>query len=292
MRAGAPRRGRWRGVLTVRVVALLLRQLLALSLLLLALEKVVSGPSVAFGHHGRLPAVGNKAGSAPEHLQGLGTIAHCPSTPNAEPRAQPAPSRQPDPGKGPWGGHTYVVVPCRPGRVELRVQLPLLPRQLVVLGLFLPRQRVPLRGETTLQTPKPLWEPQSQAGNPQIHTGDPRAMLETPNAHQKHQIHARMPGAMLETSKPHLGPQRHTENPKAGWNPQIHTADPEDLLPWAAELHSSPSQCHPGHHHLPGAPWAGNAPGLGSDPWGEVKPGGLTGPCWGIPSVPAGPGSG
>lgn len=61
---------------------------------------------------------------------------------------------------------------------------------------------------------------------------------------------------MLETSKPHTG------NPKAGWNPQIHTADPEDLLPWPAKLHPSLSQCHPGHHHTPGTPRAGNAPGL------------------------------
>lgn len=49
------------------------------------------------------------------------------------------PSHQP-------GGRTYVVVPRGPRRVELRVQLPLLPCQLVVLRLLLPRQRVPLRG--------------------------------------------------------------------------------------------------------------------------------------------------
>ena len=38
-----------------------------------------------------------------------------------------------------------VVVPGGPAGVHLHVQLPLLPRRLVVLGLLLPRQRVPLQ---------------------------------------------------------------------------------------------------------------------------------------------------
>lgn len=39
---------------------------------------------------------------------------------------------------------TYIVVPGRPGRVELGVKLPLLPGQFVVLGLFFSGQVVPL----------------------------------------------------------------------------------------------------------------------------------------------------
>lgn len=41
---------------------------------------------------------------------------------------------------------TYIVIPCRPARVQLHVKLPLLPGQLVVLGLFFSGQGMPLRG--------------------------------------------------------------------------------------------------------------------------------------------------
>lgn len=71
----------------------------------------------------------NGADGAAEQPRGLSTIAATLGTPSHEP-----------------GVPTYVVVPCGPRRVELRVQLPLLPRQLVVLRLLLPRQRVPLQG--------------------------------------------------------------------------------------------------------------------------------------------------
>lgn len=83
-------------------------------------------------------------------------------------------------GHGAVGGHTYVVVPRRPGRVELGVQLPLLPRELVVLRLLLPRQRVPLRGgETTLRTPEPSRKPRSHAANL------PKAIPQTPKPFHK-----------------------------------------------------------------------------------------------------------
>ena len=49
-------------------------------------------------------------------------------------------------------GSPYVVVAGRPGRVELHVELSLFPGQLVVLGLFLSGQCVPL--ETHTQTHK------------------------------------------------------------------------------------------------------------------------------------------
>lgn len=41
---------------------------------------------------------------------------------------------------------TYIVIPCRPARVQLHVKLPLLPGQLIVLGLFFSGQGMPLRG--------------------------------------------------------------------------------------------------------------------------------------------------
>lgn len=43
-------------------------------------------------------------------------------------------------------GSTYIVIPCGPAGVQLHVELPLLPRQLVVFCLLLSRQRVPLEG--------------------------------------------------------------------------------------------------------------------------------------------------
>lgn len=45
-------------------------------------------------------------------------------------------------------GSPYIVVPGRPGRVELHVELSLFPGQLVVLGLFLAGQRMPLQTHT------------------------------------------------------------------------------------------------------------------------------------------------
>lgn len=42
-------------------------------------------------------------------------------------------------------GNPYVVIPGGPGGVELHVELPLFPGQLVVLGLLLAGQRVPLQ---------------------------------------------------------------------------------------------------------------------------------------------------
>lgn len=47
----------------------------------------------------------------------------------------------------------YVVVPGGPGWVELHVELSLLAGQLVVLGLLLPGQRVPLQGDGRVHTP-------------------------------------------------------------------------------------------------------------------------------------------
>lgn len=47
-------------------------------------------------------------------------------------------------------GGSYVVVSGRPGGVELHVKLSLLPGQLVVLGLLLPGQGVPLKTHTLL----------------------------------------------------------------------------------------------------------------------------------------------
>lgn len=45
--------------------------------------------------------------------------------------------------------YSYVVVPSRPSWVELHVQLSFLSGQLVVLGLFLPGQCMPLETHTT-----------------------------------------------------------------------------------------------------------------------------------------------
>lgn len=42
-------------------------------------------------------------------------------------------------------GGSYVVVPCRPCGVQLHVELSLFSGQLVVLGLFLSGQRMPLQ---------------------------------------------------------------------------------------------------------------------------------------------------
>lgn len=50
------------------------------------------------------------------------------------------------------GEVSYVVVSGRPGGVELHVQLSLFPGQLVVLGLFLPGQCMPLDTNTETQT--------------------------------------------------------------------------------------------------------------------------------------------
>lgn len=50
---------------------------------------------------------------------------------------------------------THVVISGRPAGVELRVQLPFFPGQLVVLGLFLSRQRMPLRTQTTKSSKGP-----------------------------------------------------------------------------------------------------------------------------------------
>lgn len=41
---------------------------------------------------------------------------------------------------------TYIVIPCRPARVQLHVKLSFLPGQLVVLCLFFPGQGMPLWG--------------------------------------------------------------------------------------------------------------------------------------------------
>lgn len=47
-------------------------------------------------------------------------------------------------------GGPYVVIPGGPGRVELHVELSLLPGELVVLGLLLPGQRVPLQDKVNV----------------------------------------------------------------------------------------------------------------------------------------------
>lgn len=48
------------------------------------------------------------------------------------------------------GRNPYVVIPGGPGGVELHVELSLFPGQLVVLGLLLAGQRVPLQENTNV----------------------------------------------------------------------------------------------------------------------------------------------
>lgn len=198
-------------------------------------------------------------------LAGRNRVEHWPGTPTSPGTAKPTPPQlkpQVEAPPGAWQGTrrlqgcTYVVVPRRPRRVELRVQLPLLPRQLVVLRLLLPRQRVPLwererphwklrshDPEDMLLTPKPRWRPQNHDSKdtlltpkphwkPQSHAGNLKP--KTPKPRQKPQSHD--PKDMLLTLKPRWKPQTQnlkatSETPKPHWKPQSYAGTPKAMTP-------------------------------------------------------------
>lgn len=160
-----PSRSRGEGVvLTVHVVALLLRQLLALSLLFLALEKMISGPSVAFGHRGGccVPRSVCRDLALPPASQTL-TLEH----------RQPPPTSQ-SPGRGQEPHVRSCPVLTRLGRAVSAAAAPSVPAR------------------STWPVP-PVTASATVGGE---HTGDPRATLGTPKPGYN------TPRSTLETPEP------------------------------------------------------------------------------------------